>query len=113
MGTSHPPHGGLGPLSLPMGAAFSPGCHVSAQIDLPTRESKTRHYLRKPEPGHLVSSLQGIHFSGRWSSCVEHMSNDDGLTPAQTLTRSRRGPSIKEVVQLSPRLGDRMLSPSV
>lgn len=106
-------HWGLGPLSLPVGAAFSPGCHVSAQIDLPTRGSKTRHYLRKPEPGHIVSTLQRIHFSGRWSSCVEHMSNDDELTPAQTLTGSRRGPSIKEVIQLPPKLGDRMLSPSV
>lgn len=41
---------------------------------------REQRYLRKPECGHPVSMLQGIYFSGRWSSCVEHMANDNGLT---------------------------------
>lgn len=56
-------------LSLPVGAACTPGCCVGL---------REQSCLGKPESGHMVSMLQGIYFSGGWSSCAERMPDDDG-----------------------------------
>lgn len=69
------------PLSLPVEAASSPGCCVSAQVNLPTRGSRRTKHLRRQESGHMVSVPPGMYFSGGQSSCAEPMSNDDRPAP--------------------------------
>ena len=106
-------HGGIGPPSLPPGAACHPGCCIRAQVNLPTRGSRRTQLSRKARVWSVVSALHGTSFRGRRSICVGHISNDDGSSPHRRWPEAGKGLAERQSPAVPKTGGQTSLSTSV